>query len=145
MSILKKLKLSDQTQAKSIAAPEVRRRAKLLTNIERQIKAAEATVKGELYTFKDFRYVTNKETGERERMSVAVKVRQWWWKDIAGVYFLCIKYGNKKLEFSKGKFAIEVGKQENLIPTLNQIAEAVKTGELDEAIASVAKFGSKTK
>lgn len=145
MSILKTLKLSDQTQVKSIAAPEVRRRAKLLTNIERQIKAAEAAIKGELYTFEDFRYVTNKETGERVRTSAAVKVKTWSWKNLAGVYFLCIKYGNKKLEFSKGKFAIEVGKQEDLIPTLNQIAEAVKTGELDDCIASVAKFGSKIK
>lgn len=145
MSILKSLKLSDQTRAKSIAAPEVRRRAKLLTNIERQIKAAEAAIKGEFYAFTDFRYVTDAETGERTRKGVSVKVKQWFWQDIAGKYFLCIKYGSKKLEFAKGKFAVEVGDQKNIIPTFEKIAEAVKAGELDDIIAGVAKFGSSVK
>ena len=145
MSILKTLKLSDQTKTKSIAAPEVRRRAKLLTHIERQIKAAEAAIKGEYYAFTAFRYVTDPQTGERTRKGVSVKVRRWWWKDIAGKYFLCIKYGSKKLEFAKGKFAIEVGEQKNLIPIFEQMAEAVKAGELDDIIAGVAKFGAAIK
>lgn len=138
MSILKTLKLSDQTRAKSVAAPEVRRRAKLLTNIERQIKSAEAALKGEYYAFTDFRYVTDPETGERTRKGVSVKVKQWWWKDIAGNYYLCIKYGSKRLEFAKDKFAIDVGEQKNLILIFEKIAEAVKVGELDKQIAALA-------
>jgi len=112
----------------------------LLTNIERQIKAAEAAIKGEFYAFTDFRYVTDTETGERTRKGVSVKVKQWFWQDIAGKYFLCIKYGSKKLEFAKSKFAVEVGDQKNIIPTFEKIAEAVKAGELDDIIANVIKF-----
>jgi hypothetical protein len=37
---------------------------------------------------------------------------------------------------------IDVGEQKNLITTLTQIAEAVKAGELDTAIAGAAKFGA---
>lgn len=138
MSILKNLKLSTETRAKAIASPEVRRREKLLTNIEHQIKAAEASLKGELYTYPAMRNMKHVETGERVRREVQVTVRPWWWKDMADTHFLIIKYGHKKLELQAGKPSIEVGAADNLIPTLQRLAEAVKTGELDEHIAVLA-------
>ncbi len=89
-----------------------------------------AAIKGEFYAFTDFRYVTDAETGERTRKGVSVKVTQWFWQDITGKYFLCIKYGSKKLEFEKGKFAVEGGDQKNIIPTFKKIAEAVYTSSI---------------
>jgi Family of unknown function (DUF6641) len=145
MSILSKLKLSEATRAKTITDPVVRKREKLLINIERQIKTAEAEIKGEEYTFEDFRYITHAETGKRTRQSVYVRGRRWWWKTTNDVYYLVVKYGARKLEFAKGKFAIEVGAKKNLVPTLKSLAEAVKNGELDTIISSVAKFGAKSK
>lgn len=138
MSILKSLKLSTETRAKAIASPEVRRREKLLVNIEHQIKAAEASLKGELYTYPAMRNMKNAETGVRERREVQVTVRNWWWKDMAGTYFLIVKYGHKKLELQKDRPSIEVGAADKLVPTLNSIADAVKAGELDDHIAVLA-------
>ena len=142
MSILSKLKLSDQTRAKSIADPIVRKREKLIQNIERQIKAVEAHSKGEEYYYKAERHIRNVETGDRTRQSVSVRLKHWFWKDMSGTYFLIIKYGNKRLELV-GKQSIEVGEQKNLIPTLNSLVEAVKSGELDTIIAGAARFGQK--
>ncbi|TNE62672.1 MAG: hypothetical protein EP335_11830 [Alphaproteobacteria bacterium] len=145
MPILSKLKFSDQTRTGDRQSPEARKREKLLTNIEHQVKHAEAEKKGEEYAYQDFRHVRNVETGERTRQRVSVKVRPWFWCDAAGKCFTYIKYGNKTLELAKGKKAIEVGTRDNLVPTLNQIAEAVRAGELDTVIAGAAAFGAKLK
>ena len=139
MSVLKKLKLSDQTRSKSIAAPEVKRREKLLEKIDLQIKAAEAASKGEEYTYKAMRHVTHPETGVRSRQELSVRVRPWWWKDVAGTVYLTIKYGNRKLELQSGKPSIEIGEMKQLVPTLERVAEAVKAGELDTLINATAK------
>lgn len=141
MSVLAKLKLTDATRSTTLVSPTERKREKLLTNIEHQIKAAEAEHKGELYSYPAMRWVTNSETQERTRKNIQVTVRPWWWKDMQGTCFTSIKYGNKKLELSKGKYAIEVGEHEKLVPTLRQIANAVKAGELDDIISGAAKFG----
>lgn len=142
MSILKKLKFSNQTRAKAVASPEVRKREKLLVNIERQIQAAEADLKGKFATFTALRHVTHPETKERTRQSVSVKIKPWWWQDMSGIYFLSVKYGNKRLEFTAGNYAIEIGKQSSLIPTLKSLAECIKAGEMDDIIAGAAKFGA---
>ena len=143
MSILSKFKLSNQTRAKAIASPEVRKREKMLINIDRQIRAAEASINGDIYAYDAFRYVTDVETGVRARRTVSVQVKPWWWKDMAGTYFLIVKYGNRKIQLSKDKNAIEVGAQKNLAPTLALIAEAVRTGELDTYIKNASTFGGK--
>ena len=53
---------------------------------------------------------------------------------MAGGYCLQLKYGTKKLEIAPGKFSIDVGSAENLVPTLNTVMEAVRKGELDDAL-----------
>jgi hypothetical protein len=142
MPILAKMKLSDRTRSQMMTSPQEKRRAKLLDAIDLQIKAAEADAEGEMFTYTTSRYVTNEVSGEREKKDVPAKVRPWWWRDVSGTFFLHVKYGNRKLELAKGKTAIEIGATENLVPTLNQLCEAVKAGELDTAAASAAKFGT---
>jgi len=51
----------------------------------------------------------------------------------------------KKLEFAKGKKAIEIGDRKQLVPTLQKIADAVRAGELDDLIAGAAVFGKISK
>lgn len=141
MSILSKMKFSERTRSQTLGSPVERRRNKMLMALDLQIKAAEAEAKGEMFTYTVSRYVKNTETGEREKRDVPAKVRPWWWRDVSGTYFLQAKYGNRKVEFAKGKAAIEVGSKENLLPVLRQLADAVTAGELDTALTVSAKFG----
>ena len=47
---------------------------------------------------------------------------------------LSVRYGSKTLELAKGKNAIELGTQDELIETLALLQQVVIGGELDEAI-----------
>jgi len=51
---------------------------------------------------------------------------------------LCVqlRYGNRVLEFSKGKNAVELGSQRDLIPVLETLRSAVASRELDTQIES---------
>ena len=64
-------------------------------------------------------------------------VRRWWWKDAAGNVVLTVRYGNRRVELNPGKTAIEVGDVDQLVPTLTMLADAVKTGELDEVLLTM--------
>ena len=63
-------------------------------------------------------------------------MRRWWRKDEKGGLMLDVRYGNKRIELAPKKPTIEVGKTENLVPTLETIKEAVITGELDKQLAA---------
>ena len=45
---------------------------------------------------------------------------------------LTIRYGNKLIEFEKGKNAIELSSKAELEPTLQSIKKAVDNGEFDK-------------
>jgi hypothetical protein len=47
---------------------------------------------------------------------------------------LHVRYGSKVLELAKGKFAVEVASDKDLVPTLDAIKAAVLAGELDAAV-----------
>ena len=138
MSYLKNLNLSAQTRAESITSPKERRREKLITALQHQIKAAEAAKDGLFHSYPVMRTVTHAETGMKERKEVMLKVRPWWWSEMDGDVFLIVKYGHKKLELADGKSSVKVGKIDALIPTLELLIEAVKVGELDRQIETVA-------
>ncbi len=135
MTILSKLKLSDKTRSSMHLSPEERRRAKMLESIELQIKAAEAEVEGKIYMLVKQKYVTDTATGERVKREVKVPVKPWWWSDVSGTVYLTPRYGNRKLELTKGNQSIEVGVKGKLASALKTLAEAVKKGELDAAMA----------
>jgi hypothetical protein len=144
MTILSKLSISENTYTAALASPEERLRNRLLVALETQIAAAEAEATGKSYTKLKSRYVTNEDTGERTKKQIPVPVRPWWWKDASGNIVLNVRYGNRCVELQPGKTAIEVGKPDRLIPTLNLIVDAVKAGELDEVLLAM-KNDRKTK
>ena len=47
---------------------------------------------------------------------------------------MSVRYGTKLLELGKGKWAVEVGTEKELVPTLEMIKGAVLAGELDNQI-----------
>ncbi len=136
MTILSKLNLTDKTKAAMLASPESRGRQKILEAIDNQIAAAKADANGEPFEPRRMRWVTDPETGERTRKKVPLRLRRWWWKDEKGGLMLDVRYGNKRIELAPKKPTIEVGKIENLIPTLETIKEAVIAGELDKQLAA---------
>jgi hypothetical protein len=71
-------------------------------------------------------------------------VSPWYYKR-NNQYFFEVRYGNKPLELSKGNHAIEIGEQENLVPTIETVIEAVVAGELDPLLDKVVSHLSKKK
>ncbi len=89
---------------------------------------------GEEFVRRGMRWITDKDTGEKSRQEVPVRFRRWWWNDDTGKLMMEVRYGNKPLELQPGKPTIEVGKQDNLVPVLNAVREAVAAGELDKLL-----------
>jgi hypothetical protein len=55
-----------------------------------------------------------------------------------GKLALCVRYGTKILELAKGKYAIEVASDKDLLSTLETVKSAVLAGELDTTIDNAA-------
>jgi hypothetical protein len=57
-----------------------------------------------------------------------------WFTSGIGKLALSDRYGNRLLELAKGKFAVEITSEKELVPTLEVIKAGVLNGELDAAI-----------
>lgn len=56
----------------------------------------------------------------------------------SGKLVLSVRYGTKLLELAKGKWAVEVSTEKDLVPTLELLKSAVLDGELDTQIEAAA-------
>ncbi len=139
MTMLEKLTFSDKPRAAVLVSPEARLRRKLLDTIDLQISAAEADAKGEEFVRRAMRWITDKDTGEKVRQEVPIRMRRWWWNDDTGKVMMEVRYGNKLLEIHPGKPTIEVGKQDSLVSVLSTLREAVAAGELDKLLMDAKK------
>ena len=101
--------------------------------IEEQLQLATALKEGRLYAPKRLKTVTN-DAGERVAIETVKRVKEWFWTTPTNKINLSVRYGSKTLELAKGKNAIELGTQDELIETLAVLQQAVISGELDEAI-----------
>ena len=90
--------------------------------------------KGETFALIRTRTITNKDTGERHTVEHAKRIKQWWFTDTEGMLCFQVRYGAMVIELSKGKNAIELASNEEFIPTLNLIKQAVERGELDKKL-----------
>ena len=134
MTVLSKLKLVSSKKERNVS-PIIARRNKLAAKIEEQLLFATAQRDGEIYAPKRLKNVTDKVTGERKTVEATKRIKEWYWTNSTGKIHLSIRYGNKTLELSKGKNAIELSTGDELLATLATLKEAVITGELDEAIS----------
>jgi len=143
MSTLSNLKLTHAKRPQAMPAVLIRRN-KLVKKLYEQIQLAQAQEAGETYTAKRLKNVRDAETGLTKTVEVPKRVRQWWWTGDNGKLCLNVKYGSNTIELSKGKFAIELSSQAEIVSVLNTIKEAAEAGELDsqiEAVAGVVKSG----
>jgi hypothetical protein len=137
MSFIAKLKLISSKRERNLS-PILLRRQKLASKIEEQIELARSQKNGTLYAPKRLKTVTN-ESGERVVIEATKRIKEWFWTTPNNKINLSIRYGSKTLELAKGKNAIELGSQDELIETLALIQQVVIGGELDEAITNASE------
>jgi hypothetical protein len=134
-STLAKLKLTTRPE-KPVLNPLEAKKNKLITRLEEQQAMVKCHLENGTYTAYKIVWVTDEESGEKRKIKQPKKVRAWFYQ-VDGIYYFEIRYGNKALELQKGKPAIQVGKAENLLTTIDTIIEAVKQGELDSQLNQV--------
>jgi hypothetical protein len=117
------------------------RRSKLNDKLKIQIEMAKALSRGEQFTVKRMKKVTDEVSGETSLIEVAKRMKTWWFtnndsKKVAVQLF----YGNRVIALNaKGdKNAVEVSNGDELIAVLLKLQEAVLDGSLDGQIAVAA-------
>ena len=133
MATLATLKLSAAVKLTNIPAVQVRRN-KLAKRLWEQTELAKAQQTGTQFTATKFRTVVENDTGLRKQVEVNKRIKQWWFTTDSGKLALSVRYGARLLELAKGKFAVELASEKELVPTLEIIKAAVLAGELDAAI-----------
>jgi hypothetical protein len=110
------------------------RRNKLAKRLWEQAELAKAQQAGTQFTATKFRTVVENDTGLRKQVEVNKRIKQWWFTTDSGKLALSVRYGARLLELAKGKFAVELASEKELVPTLEIIKAAVLAGELDAAM-----------
>ena len=114
--------------------PVIVRRGKLIRRLEEQ----KAALQDPLYMAVEQRWEKTPE-GRKELVERKRKVRRWWQEDVTGNVYLTIRYGQKMIEFEKGKAAIAVPNKDGLNGVFDVLISAVRGGELDEALTTMSK------
>ena len=144
MNLLAKLKLVEAKKTTQLSATALRRN-KVTARLAEQIELAKAKLEGRTYSATRQRRVTDEQTGEKRTVETAKRMREWWWVAADGKKMnIVLKYGAKVIEIAKGKTAIEIAGQQELLATLELLKQAVESGELDaqiEAAAGAVKAG----
>jgi hypothetical protein len=118
--------------------PVQQRRNKLAKRLWEQMELAKAQQAGTQFIATKFRTITDNETGLRKQVETNKRVKALWFVADSGKFSLSVRYGTKVLELAKGKYAVEVGAEKDLVGVLDVIKKAVLAGELDAAIENAA-------
>ena len=136
MAIFSTLKLV-AAKKPTFVSPVQARRNKLSTRLWEQIELAKAQRNGTVFAPTRTKTIRdddgNTRTVERSR-----RIKQWWFVSEAGKVCIAVRYGARVLELAKGKFAVEVASEKELVSTLELVKSAVEAGELDTAIENAA-------
>ncbi len=133
MATLASLKLSGAVKPTHVPAVQLRRN-KLAKRLWEQIELARAKQAGTTFAPTRLRSVRDTETGIRRQVETNKRVKPWWFTADNGKLAVSVRYGTKLLELAKGKWAVEVGAEKELVPVLEVLKTAVLDGELDAAI-----------
>jgi len=77
--------------------------------------------------------------GSRQQIEKNQRISPWWRNAPNGSTVFFIKLGQKPVEFEKGKSAISVASPEKIGGLIDTLIAAVRSGELDEALAQASK------
>ena len=109
--------------------PRLHRCHKLLAKLAEQLQLA----RNSDYQPTKTKYVADAD-GNWTPVQRSKRIRRWWTVKADGTVQLTIRYGSKPLELAKGKNAVEVASESELVSALEQIRAAVEQGEFDELI-----------
>ncbi len=137
MTALAGLKLT-AAQKPTQMSPVQQRRNKMAKRLWEQMELAKAQQSGSTFAPTRFRSVVQNDTGQRIQVEQAKRIKQWWFVADNGKLVLSVRYGTKVLEMAKGKWAVEIGTDKDLVPTLELLKGAVLDGELDAQIEAAA-------
>ena len=137
-AVLSSLKLVNAKRQNSVD-PVVFRRNKLNEKLKIQIAMAQALNNGENFTVKRIRKVRDEVSGLTSMVEVNKRVKTWWFTN-SGTKKVAVQifYGNKLIDLTKGKNAVEVGNGDELISVLTRLQQAVLDGSLDVQIEQAA-------
>ena len=138
MSALGSLKLVSAVRI-NVMSPIQFRRNKLSAKLVDQIALAKAMKDGTTYAPKRVRSVKDRITGEIQSIEQTRKVRPWWFKAESGKTCVQLRYGQKILDFAKGKNAIEVANEAELVSVLESLKKACELGELDAQMTTASE------
>ena len=137
-TILNSFKLVNAKRQNSVDPIQFRRN-KLNEKLKVQIAMAQALSKGEQFTQKRMKKVTDEVSGQTSLIEVAKRVKTWWFTNTDTMKVAVqLFYGNKVIDLAKGKNAVEVANGDELISVLLKLQEAVLDGTLDSQIAVAA-------
>lgn len=136
MSVLKALSFTAIPRIAN-ATPEQQRRNKLLAHLREQKAIALADMEGRLHVVKKRRWEMT-EDGDKFQVEVEKRLKRWWQETDKG-YALLVRWGNKPIEFEKGKAAIAFEALDQLPDILDQLILATANGEFDKFIADMNK------
>jgi hypothetical protein len=130
MSILKSMKFVEMP--KQINDPITMKRAKLISQLDQQralleSPAAQITVQ---------RWQKQPD-GTKQLVEHQKRIKRWWRVAADGSVVLMIRYGNRSIEFEKGKTAITVNNKDKLSDVFIKLIEAAQAGEFDTHISSM--------
>ena len=132
MTSLATLKLTAAQKPTHI--PQVQqRRNKLLKRLGEQAELAKALAAGTTYAGTKLKTITDA-NGVRQQVEARKRVKAWWFVADNGKLNLSVRYGSKVLDLARGKNAVEVASEKDLVATLDVIKAAVLAGELDSQI-----------
>ena len=138
MSALGSLKLVSAVRI-NVMSPIQFRRNKLVAKLVDQIALAKAMKDGTTYAPKRVRNVKDRITGEVKTIEKTRKVRQWWFRAESGKTCVQLRYGSRVLDFAKGKNAIEVASEAELVSVLESLKKACELGELDAQMTTASE------
>ena len=136
MSALANLKLVSAKRPVQLS-PVVQRRNKVAKRIYEQIELAKAKQDGKLYSPTRLRTIKDEETGLNKTVQVPKRLKEWWFTTDSGKLCVSLRYGAKVIEVAKGKTAVELASEKELVATLEILKQAVESGELDGPIEAV--------
>ena len=145
MTVLANLKLVSAKRSVQ-QPPVVQRRNKVAKRIYEQIELAKAKQDGKSYSPTRQRTIKDEETGLNKTVQVPKRLKEWWFTTDSGKLCVSLRYGAKVIEIAKGKTAVELASEKELVATLEILKQAVESGELDvqlETVSGVVKAGFK--
>ena len=137
MAPLSKLTLTSYRRTHPNRDPIEERRSKTLAALAQQKLVLEAALKGEEHTITKPGWSRDAD-GNRQRLEKIHAVRPWFFQDTEG-WVVQLKYGARVVPLDADNNAVIVQSLNDVAAVLDIFAKAVVSGELDNALATLAQ------